>query len=93
MMAQTFCKDPDERLDYDIDFGRWLPDGDTIASAIAVASGGSVTIDTVEPSDTAVRVWVTGGSAGESNSIVVTATTAAGRIKEFAFRLKIMDTV
>lgn len=93
MNLSVFSKDPDERLDYDIDFSRWLPDGDVIMSVVTSISGGTAIIDGTEPSDTCVRVWVAGGAVGETNTITIRATTAQGRIKEAALRLKIKETI
>ncbi len=90
---QTFTKDPNEHLDFDFDFSRWLPDGDLIASAVAEIAGSTATITTVEPSNTSVRVWLSGGVAAESGTITVRATTNEGRIKEAAVRIKIKETV
>lgn len=92
MTAPVFTKDPNERLDYDADFARWLPDADTIASATAQITGGTATIDAVEPTNTTVRVWVSGGAIGETNLITIRATTVAGRVKETALRIKIKET-
>ncbi len=93
MTSSTFAKDPDERLDYDFDFSRWLTDSDTIASAVAVRSGGSVVLDAPEIAAQSVRVWVSGGAIGEASVITVRATTAQGRVKESAMRLKIKGTM
>lgn len=71
------AKDPDEVLDYS-----WTPpldDGDTIASYTATRSSGTATIDSDENSDTAVTVWLGGGTDGETDTFSLTATTTGGR--------------
>jgi hypothetical protein len=92
MSAAIFTKDPDERLDYEADYSRWLPGTDTIASATAEIAEGTAVIDAVEPSDAAVRIWVSGGTPGETCRITIRATTVQGRIKEAALRIKIKET-
>ena len=98
MTAATFTKDPNERLDYELDFARWLPDGDTIESATAtVASTGveegatTASVDAISFTDMTVRVWMLGGEAGQVATVIVSVTTAAGRIKEQPFRLRIKE--
>lgn len=90
--AITMSKDPHERLDYDIDFERWLSSGDTIASAVVTRTGTVATIDATEVSSTAVKVWILGGTAAENGKVTVQATTAQGRVKEVSFNLRIRET-
>ncbi len=88
----TFPKQPLERLDYDLDFQEWLPSGDLIVSATAVASTG-ITVETplIDATQKVVKVWVTGGTTGVTYKIQVTATTAEGRVKEGEIRIKVRD--
>lgn len=90
-MLGTVRKRPDDQLDYDIDFERWLSDGDTIQDATAVASPAGVTVDRVEVFGDIVKVWLSGGTAGASHEITVTASTAEGRVKEVAFNLRVAE--
>lgn len=91
-MIATFDKKEGDVLDYEIDFARWLPDGDTIVSASAsIDTEGTAEIDSTEYSETQVQVWVSGGTAGESATVTVTATTDQGRTKSECFRLRIKD--
>lgn len=84
-------KTPADRLDYDIDYGRWLHEADTILSAVAVVSDPAVTfiVDNVDISEQVVRVWVAGGVDGEESEISVVAMTNGGRTKEACFELRI----
>ena len=66
MSATVFFKTPDERLDFDVDFARWLPAGDSIASAAATITGGTATIDATEVIGTAVKVWIEDGDDGDT---------------------------
>jgi len=91
MSQQSFEKDPDERLDYDFDFERWLPDGDSVDSAVAEIAGTTAVIDQIDTSSTAIKVWVSGGTHQDNGTITVRATTVQGRIKEVCARLKVRN--
>lgn len=92
MSRAIFEKDPDERLDFDFDFYRWLPDGDSLVSAVAtIGTGLTAVADQTDVSSTAVKVWISGGTAGESGTLTVRATTDQGRIKEHCAKLKIRN--
>lgn len=84
-------KRPTERKDYDIGFSRWLTSGDLITAATATIAGGTATIDAVEWSDTQVKIWITGGTAGDTGEVEVTATTLQGRIEVECFRLRVKE--
>jgi hypothetical protein len=84
-------KRPDDRLDYDIDFSRWLTVGDAIASHLTAISAGGVTIDASDHTDTAVKVWLVGGVDGETVHVTVEVTTVQGRTKEICFRVRIRE--
>jgi hypothetical protein len=75
------AKDPDEKLDYAVDWSAWLPAGDTLASAAWTVPTG-ITQATPAPSidDTTATVWLSGGTAGQSYPIACRVTTAQGRI-------------
>lgn len=74
-------KRPAEVLDYDLDYSQWLPSGDTVASATVTAEDG-ITLGEKVLSDTAVKQWVSGGTADTEYTITCTATTTGGRIKQ-----------
>lgn len=83
-----------DRLDYDIDYSKWLTEGDLIVSAMAEisdASSVSFIIDTIEVAEQMARVWISSGVNGDISEVAVFATTQAGRIKEARFSLLIKD--
>ena len=87
-------KRPEDRLDYDVDFADWLSPGDTVRDATATvrdAAALSVTVDRVQVFGTVVKVWLSGGTAGDSTPIDVVITTAAGRVKEVTFNLRVTE--
>lgn len=86
----TFDKHPDDQLDYDIDFSRWMPDGDNISSAEAVTQSGTVEVLSVQVIDSLiVKVWLAGGKEGEASVISVKAGSTGGRVKDVNFSLRI----
>lgn len=80
-----------EQLDYDIDFARWMPDGDVLQGAgVAITpDDGTLTSPAYEIDGTVVKVWLAGGTAGASYNVDVTVATAAGRIKETCFKTRV----
>lgn len=90
-MLGTVRKRPDDLLDYDVQFERWLSDGDTITDASALPDPTGLSIDRVEIFGDVVKVWISGGEVGASHRINVTATTAQGRVKEVTFNLRVTE--
>lgn len=86
-MAQSFIKDPQEELDYTVDWSDWL-DADTISTSSWDAADG---IDIENESDTATTatVWLSGGTVGTSYRVTNTIVTAAGRTGERTITVKV----
>ncbi len=88
----TLTKQPADQLDYDVNFDRWLPDGDYITSGNAVLDKtGELVIDSISITDQVIKVWMSGGVSGTTYKITITAATAGGRIKETEFRLRVKE--
>lgn len=94
-MTTKFVKDPDEVLDYLVDWAAWLPDGDTIATATFVTdadedSGFVIQDGKTSHTTTSATVWVAGGTIGSTFTVVHHVTTAGGREGErnLAFQIK-----
>jgi len=85
-------KRPGDRLDYDIDFSRWLSPNDRITSAAAVSSAPDVMpVDAIQFTGQAMKVWISGGALQTSYDVTVTAHTLDGRIKQEAFEVRIRN--
>lgn len=82
-------KDPDEHLDYLIDWSGDLgSDADTItASTWIVPTGITKTTDSFAA--TATKIWLSGGSVGNTYTLTNRVTTALGRIMERSVQLSI----
>lgn len=96
MKSEVVFKKPQEVLDYDVKFCRWLPEGDTIVSVSVAAaltpSTSTIVVDSSSIIDgETAKVWLSGGLDGESALVTVVATTDDGRDKKACFRLKIKD--
>lgn len=95
-MLGNVQKQPADTLDYDVDFGKWLPDDDEILTVVATATtiDGEATplvIDSVQVASPIVKVWLSGGTDGSGYVVTVTIATAGGRIKETEFKLRVKD--
>jgi hypothetical protein len=75
-----YHKDPDAFLDYRWDWAPWL-DGDTISAHEILADPG-IDVQSSSNDDTAVVVWLAGGTVGVRYRITCRVTTAAGRIQD-----------
>jgi len=89
-MIKTFVKDPAATLDYTLDWSRWL-DTDTIASSQFTATPNTITIANQTNTTTDCTVWLSGGQMGTEYTITNTITTAAGRIDERSFTVRIQN--
>ena len=88
-MALTLApKDPDETLDYIVDWSARLGADDTIStSAFTVPAG--LTKDSDDNTTTTATVWLSGGTLGETYEILNRVTTAGGRTYDQTLKLKI----
>lgn len=93
-----FLKDPDATLDYLVNFGRWLPTGDTISTRTVTVTTGITKVSDAIVSGTdangtsvasaAVQVWLSGGTLGAEYAVTCHVTTAAGRINDETFTVR-----
>lgn len=94
MSLGLMIKTPDDMLDYDIGFSRWLAPEDRLTgidTAIEEATDGStIAIDTSEYADTSVKVWLSSGQAGDATFVSIVATTNMRRTKEACFRKRLL---
>jgi hypothetical protein len=81
-------KDPDETLDYAIDWSDRLPIEDLIAQSIWTVPAG-LTETRSEFAGQQSVVWLSGGSESQSCSLTNTITTAQGRVLQQTVRIRI----
>lgn len=96
-IGSYIVKDPDSTLDYSVDWGEWLVEGDTLTNStwtIQTISGDASpmtqTTSAVQSSGKAT-VWLTAGTAGNNYRITNTIETAAGLTDERYFRIFVRD--
>jgi hypothetical protein len=87
----TAEKQPADNLDYDFDFTDWLADrNDTIASQVITADPG-ITVGTVTHLNGFVKVFLSGGTDGNSYKVTCTMTTTGGRVKQNEITIKVKE--
>ena len=87
----SFYKQPTERLDYDIDFTDWLPNGDAIITTVASSNPTGLTIVITDADTIIPKLWVSGGVNKKTYVVSTLVATNQGRTKEVNFKLKIKD--
>ena len=85
----TFVKDPDAVLDYRIDWSAWLDDDQIVTSTWIVPAG--ITSSSDEHDTTSATIWLTGGTLGQTYSLVNRVTTSGGRTDDRTIRIQIRD--
>ena len=84
----TLTKDPNATKDWRWDFAEWIADGDSIQSHVVVADAG-ITVETSVHDATGVRVWLSGGTVGQTYAVTVRATMLGGAIEDKTVRFLI----
>lgn len=88
------AKDPDERLDYRINWNaRLLVNrvSDTIVDSDWSVSGSGLTVYSSNYDGPVTTVWLAGGTAGQTYNVTNTITTAANRIMTQTVKLQIQE--
>jgi hypothetical protein len=86
-MLQWPPKDPDEILDYQVDWTDRLGEDTIATSAFTVPAG--LTKDSESSTDTAATVWLSGGTLAASYEILNRITTAGGRTMDQTVKIRI----
>ncbi len=82
------AKDPNEVLDYDLNWAARLS-GDTIVTSTWLLADGALVIDSEEQSGTATKVWLSGGAEGVSYTLTNRVVTSGNRTMDESVRIKI----
>ena len=83
----TEPKDPDEMLDYVIDWTIAL-EGDTIAAATWTVPDG-ITSGMQSNTETSATIWISGGELDQNYTLLNQITTAGGRVREQTCTLRV----
>lgn len=76
-MNSTFIKDPDAVLDYQVDWGLWLADGEVITESDWIVARGDVVLGGTGWTDTASMAWLSGGT--QTSTVTNRIATSEGR--------------
>lgn len=86
-------KDPNEVLDYQVDWGtNILQAGETIITSVFLVESGDVTIDSDDVVGGLTTVWLSGGTDGTRCKITNRITTSDGRVYDRTRTLRIRST-
>lgn len=88
---RNFRKDPDEVLEYTVNWSRRLLTGETIVTSEWVIKSAVITKDSSSLTSDAATIWLSGGTAGSNYIIVNRVQTSANRVYEQAFRIECID--
>jgi hypothetical protein len=93
-MTAFSTQDKDARLDWGVNWGLWLPSGDTIAASAWTAADANVTLDSDAFTDTTTVVYVSfgvGAAVDDVYEIVNEVTTADGRVDNQTITLRVIE--
>ena len=85
-----FLKDPDETLDYSVDWSEWLAVGETIVTSTWTAPTG-ITKGSDTKTTTVCTVWLSGGTAGLVYTVANKISTTSGRIAERSLFIEVQQ--
>ncbi len=92
-MAKTWArtKDPNEVVDYDLSWAEQMTeDADTVATSNWTVPAG-ITKDSQSNTTTRTKLWVSGGTVGQSYDCLNRITTGGGRTFDQTVKLKMKD--
>lgn len=76
-----WLKDPDETVDYELNWAPELRDADTIASSTWIIPTG-IAKDSDTHGDSTVTIWLSDGTMGTAYDLINRITTAGGRTED-----------
>jgi hypothetical protein len=72
-------KDPQAVLDYGVNWGTWLADGETITTSTWEVTPTGLTVDSDTADTTTATIWLSGGVAGTRYAATNHIATSQGR--------------
>ena len=86
-----FIKQPNEILDYDVDYTDWFENRSDTPASIAVVVEAGITLVGSSLTGKIAKVALSGGTDGNTYTITVRLTTSSGMVKEADFQVKIKE--
>lgn len=93
-MADRKRKDPNAVLDYDFNWRKeWLADGDDIDTSLFIITGNDSALiqDSITNTTDIATIWLSGGTLGETYTVVNRITTTGGRTQDWTLYLTIAE--
>lgn len=84
-------KDPDEVLDYQVDWSERLGDDTIVTSAFTLEQAAGLTIDSQSNATKTATVWLSGGTNGDTGWLLNRITTAGGRTFDEVIQVAIVS--
>ena len=84
-----FVKQPDEVLDYDVDYTDWFTNRTDAASTFTAVAEPGIVVDSSARTGNVVKVVLSGGTANAQYKVTVKLTTSTGIVKEADFIVKV----
>lgn len=85
-------KDPEAVLEYEMDWSRWLAEGETLVQPAKVRATGEIDVAFARVVDGRYVRWrLSGGVAGEDCFVTVTADTSSGQTDERTIRVPVRE--
>ena len=86
-----FIKQPNEILDYDVDYTDWFANRSDAPASIAVVVEAGITLVGSSLTGKIAKVALSGGTDGNTYTITVRLTTSSGMVKEADFQVKVKE--
>ena len=86
-----FIKQPNEILDYDVDYTDWFSNRSDAPSSIAVVVESGITLVGSLLTGMVAKVALSGGTDGTTYTVTVRLTTDSGMVKEADFQVKVKE--
>lgn len=88
----TLEQDPDETVDYVVDWSDQLDAGDTIiGTPVWTVSPSGLTVDDEDNDTTTTTVWLTAGTANTDFQVECTITTQGGRVLQGHLLIRVRE--
>lgn len=91
MIQKLDPKDPNDILDYRVNWSKWLsPTDDTLLLSDWIVPEG-IEMDSESSDTTTATIWLSGGTAGEDYQLTNRITTAQGRQRDRTITIRVRD--
>jgi len=91
MAFPSFTQDPNARLDYEVDWSEWLPDGDTLLTSTWTPGDPAIVCDGGTTDATSARIFVSFNNPTIGQRYIATnhIETVQGRVNDQTIRIKV----